>query len=101
MVKFNYKGTKYQISVVQRFSTDIFINVLFLGGHKNYYYVAKDSHEQFMIMYFNILTFVILTFFFLNNNQMEVFHTKLSELPEKNSIVTLKSLNNGLHCVGQ
>ena len=36
-----------------------FIYVLFLRGCKIDYCVAKNSHEQFMIIYFNILAFVI------------------------------------------
>ena len=33
--------------------------IIFLGGHKIYYHEAKKSHEQFMIMHFNTLAFVI------------------------------------------
>ena len=48
-------ATKYQVSVA---ALIFFINILFLRGHKIYYCVAKNSHEQFMMMYFNILAFV-------------------------------------------
>ena len=51
-VKFNYKATKYEVLAVH-------FDVLFLRWHKIYYCVTKNSHKQFMIMYFNILAFVI------------------------------------------
>ena len=35
-----------------------FINILFLRWHKMYYCRVKNSHEQFLITYFNILAFV-------------------------------------------
>ena len=45
-----------------------------------------NSHEQFMITYFNILAFgifcQILTFSYLHNNQIQVFHTILAELTD-------------------
>ena len=68
--EFNY-STKYQLC--SRFSTFIFINVLFLREHKKNYCAAKNSHKQFMITYFNILAFglfcQILTSFYLSFNE--------------------------------
>ena len=43
----------------------ILINELLLRGHKIYYSVTKSSHEQFMIMYFDILSFAM---YFSNSN---------------------------------
>ena len=59
-VKFYYKAMRPGVSYVAGFSTAFFIRVLFLRYHQIYYYycVAKCLHEQFLIMYFNILAFV-------------------------------------------
>ena len=59
-LKFNYKATKYRVHLCSRVGTDIFISVLFFLDEVKFIIVwLKNSAEQFMITYFNILAFVI------------------------------------------